>query len=186
MLCFFFEIYVAPMFPPYNNTAGMKTIIEIFGEGQKLEPLQMCARATVVFILALVLVRLAGRRAFGMGMTFDNVLTILLGAVMSRAITGASPFIATIAAAASIIVLYRLFAWVSVRSDAFGKLVKGEPRLLYKDGLLDEHELRRSLLSKKDLAEGIHTNGNVDSLAETKKIYLERDGKISVIKKDKI
>lgn len=164
----------------------MKEILtDIFGEGQELEPLQMCTRATVVFILALVLVRLAGRRAFGMGMTFDNVLTILLGAVMSRAITGASPFLATIAAAATIIALYRLCAWISVRSDAFGKIVKGEPRLLYKDGTLDENELRRSLLSKKDLLEGIHTNGNVDDIDETRKVYLERDGKISVVRKDK-
>lgn len=163
----------------------MKTMIEIFGEGQELGPLQMCARAIVVFIIGLILVRLAGRRAFGMGMTFDNVLTILLGAVMSRAITGASPFIATMAASATIIILYRLCAWISVKSDTFGKLVKGEARILYKDGVLDEMELRKSLLSKKDLAQGIHTNGNVDSIAETRRIYLERDGKISVIKQEK-
>lgn len=160
-------------------------MIKIFGEGDDLEPLQMCARAFVIFILALVLVRLAGRRAFGMGMTFDNVLTILLGAVLSRAITGASPFVATVAAAATIIALYRLCAWISVRSDAFGKVVKGEPRLLYNNGILDEDEMRRSLLSKKDLLEGIHNNANVDTLGETKKVYLERDGKISVVKKEK-
>ena len=51
---------------------------------------QMAVRAVVTFLIAIALVRLAGRRSFGMRSPFDTVISLLLGATLSRGIVGAS------------------------------------------------------------------------------------------------
>jgi uncharacterized membrane protein YcaP (DUF421 family) len=68
---------------------------DLFGEGTDLGPLQMALRALAVFVLALAMIRTAGRRSIGQHRPFDACTTVLLGAVLSRAVVGASPFRAT-------------------------------------------------------------------------------------------
>jgi hypothetical protein len=76
----------------------MKWIVWLFGQGSELEIWQMMARAVAIFFIALLLIRASGRRFFGQHAPFDACVTVLLGAVLSRAVAGASPFWATVAA----------------------------------------------------------------------------------------
>jgi len=62
---------------------------QLFGAGRELDALQMSARAFVLFFLMLVLVRVAGRRAFGRKSSFDTIIVITLGALLSRVVVGA-------------------------------------------------------------------------------------------------
>ncbi len=163
----------------------MHTIHQLFGNGKDLDPLQMSLRAVVVFIISLLLIRLSGRRAFGIRMPFDNVVTILLGAVLSRAIVGASPFFATIIASAVIVLFHRLCGWLSLKNKKIGYLIKGETKILFEDGVLNRENMRYGMISERDLIEGLHINGNIESLEQAKTVYLERNGQISVICKDK-
>ena len=70
----------------------MDVIRLLFGDGTELTTWQMADRALVTFVLALAMIRLAGRRSFGQRSPFDACTTVLLGAVLSRAVVGASPF----------------------------------------------------------------------------------------------
>ena len=71
----------------------MEIFIKLFGEGQDLNALQMSDRGIVMFFIALILIRISGRRSFGVRTPLDNIITISLGAIMSRAVVGASPYI---------------------------------------------------------------------------------------------
>lgn len=162
----------------------MEALKLLFGEGEDLNTLQMCLRAAVVFVIGLILVRFTGRRAFGLRMSFDNVITILLGAILSRTVVGASPFLQTVAAAATLAVLHRLFAWLTMRSSAFGKIVKGEVKVLYENGQLNRKNMRYCLITENDLAEALRANGKRESFEDVKLICAERNGFISIIKKE--
>src|SRR4051812_16011228 len=133
----------------------METLIEIFGKGKDLSPFQMCMRTVLVFCITLFFIRISGKRSFGMRMPMDNVLTILLGALLSRAIVGASPFIATVLSGFTIIILYRICAGLSVFSKLFGKVVKGKETLIFKDGKMLKENMKACMVTEKDLIEEI-------------------------------
>jgi uncharacterized membrane protein YcaP (DUF421 family) len=160
-------------------------LIDIFGQGKELSVFQMCMRTVLVFVITLLFIRLSGKRSFGMRMPLDNVITILLGALLSRAIVGASPFFPTIASGFVIVILYRIFAGLSVFSKLFGKLVKGKGVLIYKDGELFKDRMTKCMVTKEDLIEELRINSNLGTLDEAKAIYIERNGEISVVKKEK-
>jgi uncharacterized membrane protein YcaP (DUF421 family) len=162
----------------------METLYDIFGVGNNLTVLQMSCRAVVVFCIGLLLLRLSGRRAFGMRMPFDNVMAILLGGILSRAVTGASPFFPVIAASAMIAFLHRSFAWMAVKSSLIGKIIKGEAKLIYENGKFYKENMAYCRISENDLIEGIRSNSGLDSFEDIKMIYIERDGHISIIKKE--
>lgn len=154
-----------------------------FGHGNELDSLQMACRAVLIFCIALAFVRIAGIRTFGKHSAFDNVVIIMLGAVLSRAVVGSSPFIPTCAAGLAFVIIHRILAILSFRSDKFGKLVKGEPSVLFSDGVLEKENMKRTHISEKDLYEGIRLAVNRNDLEGIRKILIERNGKISVIKK---
>jgi len=161
----------------------MKWIQFLMGEGHDLNAAQMMMRAVIVFLLTLVMIRLAGLRTFGKKSAMDNVVLIILGAVMSRAIVGVSPFVPITAACFVLVLVHRLLAWLSVYSGIIGRLVKGERICLLKDGIIMEQNLTKAMISHKDLMESVRLMTNEDGLGHVKDIYLERNGELSVIKK---
>jgi uncharacterized membrane protein YcaP (DUF421 family) len=161
----------------------MNWFYQLIGEGSDQTPYQTVIRAIIIFILALVFIRLSGRRTFGMFSPFDNVICVLLGAILGRAVVGASPFFATIIAAFVIVFLHRLFGWIALYHDGFGSLIKGNAKVIYKDGKIIRNNMKRFDITDKDLIEGIRLQGNVESLDEINSAYIERDGRISVTKK---
>ncbi len=151
-------------------------IYQAFGEGRDLTWYQMLDRAVVIFIIAVALIRISGRRSFGMKSAFDNTIVILLGSTLSRAVVGVSPFFPTVAACLGLVALHRVFAWISVHSHAFGKLIKGEAICLFKDGKFNERNMRRSLMSRRDSGIGLRSCLHSEDLSEVEQIILERNG----------
>ncbi len=162
----------------------MQLIHTIFGTGKDLDSLQMICRAVVAFVLTLVLIRIAGIRTFGKRTAFDNVIVIMLGSIFSRVVVGASPFVPTTLACVAFVLVHRLLGWTSVRSDVIGRLVKGEKLILYADGRPNEENMRKAMVSEKDLRESVRLRINSDDLFQVKEIIIERNGDISVIRKE--
>lgn len=103
----------------------MDIMYTLFGEGKDLNALQMSDRGIAIFFIALILIRISGRRSFGVRTPLDNIITISLGAIMSRAVVGASDFVPVVVCCFVIVLLHRLFGWLIANSKAFGKLIEG-------------------------------------------------------------
>lgn len=143
---------------------------------------QMCARAFITFIAAVILVRIAGRRSFGMKSPFDNTFVILLGAILAQGVIGTVDFTSGLAACLVLAVTHRLFAYLSIYSGRFGGWVKGDKILLFKDGRMQRRNMVRSLISENDFRERLRING-YDTLENVKAAYMERNGEISIVMK---
>ncbi len=162
----------------------MQLINTLFGHGDNLNIVQMTMRGIVIFFITLLMLRIAGQRTLGKKSTFDNVVIIMLGAVLSRAVVGASPFFPVIVSSLGIVIVHRLVGFVCVKNDAIGRLVKGDKRSLFNDGEKNIANMKRTLISDKDFMEGIRLKINIDSLDEVKEVFIERSGEISVIKSE--
>ncbi len=161
----------------------MQTIHELFGSGSNLTILQMTLRALSIFLIALLFIRFAGMRLFGIQSAFDICVTIIFGAVLARAIVGASPFIPTIVASCSLVIVHKIIAAISVNNRHISHFFKGTPYSLYKEGKLNDKNLKKCLLSFGDIMEEVRLTLHQNSLENIDEIFMERTGKISVIEK---
>ncbi|EKV28451.1 hypothetical protein C882_1025 [Caenispirillum salinarum AK4] len=144
---------------------------------------QMSIRAAVLFLIGLIYVRLADRRAFGKLGAFDIILAIIVGSNVSRAITATAPFVPTVAATGVLVLMHGLFTHIASRSHAFGMVIKGREKQLMKDGVLDRRAMSVSGVTVGDMREAARLKGKSD-LAPFKDAYLERNGSISLISRD--
>ena len=159
-------------------------LLNIFGSGDVLTPGQMAARAFIMFFIALILIRISGMRSFGSKSAFDNIIVIMLGAILSRAVVGASPFIATVSGAITLCVIHRVLAILSTRFHFLSDLLKGKDIILYKDGNIQKANMLRADITNGDLEEGIRLAANVNSFENVAEVRMERSGQISVVKRE--
>src|SRR5688500_3734645 len=122
-------------------------------------------------------------RAFGTMSAFSIVISLTLGSVLSRGITGHYPLISCIAASFTLALLHRLLARLSYKSSRFGKLVKGEAIPLYTDGSRNKKQLSAYDITDNDLAQ-VMRQSCIDDFKHVREMWLERDGTISILKKD--
>lgn len=161
-------------------------LTEIWGAKDNIGLAETAARAAVMFFLMIIMIRLSGMRSFGKGDVFDNILTILLGAVLSRGIVGATPFLSAVAGGATILVVHNFLSNLSFYKSWIGKLVKGKWMLLYSNGQFNLRNMRTANISKNDIMEQMRINLNTQSFDEVEEIYFERTGKVSFVKKKPI
>jgi uncharacterized membrane protein YcaP (DUF421 family) len=124
-------------------------------------------------------------RIFGKKTAFDNILVIMLGAVLARGVVGASPFFSTVAASAIMVIIHKILALLALKYIWVGKVVKGIHRSLYKNGEMNARNMRIAAISKDDLMEGVRMQINSNSLDDVKEAYIEKNGQVSVIENKK-
>jgi uncharacterized membrane protein YcaP (DUF421 family) len=159
------------------------TVLGPDGKPTELSMLQVSLRGLVIFVVGLAIVRIGDRRSLAEKTGFDAIFIVLVGSMLSRAINGPSPFLTTIGAGVALMIIHRAFAFGAFKSHAFGRLIKGSPYTLVRDGEVDWKEMKRALVSKHDLEEDLHLDAKTEDLSTIKAARLERSGDISFIKK---
>src|SRR5689334_11625456 len=86
----------------------MEFMNDWWGINENITPVEIALRSAVMFLVALLLIRISGMRPFGKGENFDKVITFLIGAILSRGVVGATPFFSTIVSMIVILVIHRV------------------------------------------------------------------------------
>jgi uncharacterized membrane protein YcaP (DUF421 family) len=163
----------------------LETFDEMLGLSLKSEQLgfgQMAARAAVMYVALIFLVRLAKKRFLGEATAFDYILVVLIGAVAGRAMTGGAPFFASLFGILIMVAMHWIFSATAQRSQIFSHWIKGNATTIIKDGKVDRNAMARSHMSSDDLEEDLRSKGVKDP-EQVDEARLERSGSLSVIKK---
>jgi uncharacterized membrane protein YcaP (DUF421 family) len=148
---------------------------------ENISPVQVIFRTTVIFIVALVLIRVGKRRFMGDYTAFDILLGFIVGSVMARAVTGAVSLVNMVLIVVVLMGLHWMVATVSFYFPTFENAVENDPRKLIDNGKIDKDALAKSKISDDDLLQALREHGGVEKPEEVKTAFLERDGSITVI-----
>jgi uncharacterized membrane protein YcaP (DUF421 family) len=140
----------------------------------------MSLRALVVFVAAVVMLRVGDKRFMGKSTALDVLLGIVFGSIVSRAITGNAPFFPTLAASLVLVLLHWVSASVAFRSHGFGRAVKGTERLLVRDGEIQWEAMKKAHITEHDLKEALRVNGKEPDVKQVALAHLERNGDVSI------
>ena len=154
-------------------------------EAKDLKLWQTILRALILYVFALIIIRVGKKRIFGRNTAFDIIMGIVIGSVFSRAVNGNAPFWGTITGAAALVGMHWLFAAIAFRKPSFGSLIKGHSDVLIKEGEIQWEKMKEHDLSEKDLQEAMRLDASTTQIGDIKLATLERNGNISFIKQDK-
>jgi uncharacterized membrane protein YcaP (DUF421 family) len=154
-------------------------------EPKELTFMQVSLRGVTIFLFTLVMVRLSSKRSLAEKTAFDAVLLVILASVLSRAINGTAGFFTSIGCSFVLVFLHRFFGWIACRSHAFGKIIKGCPNVIIRNGQPDLAVMRKHLISEHDLEEDLRLEAKTEDLSKIKIARIERSGDLSFIKSDR-
>lgn len=146
--------------------------------------LEIVIRVCCVFLACIAMLRLSGRREMSELSPLDLLAMLLLSETVSPALTGGDESITGgLIAAATLIGLTVISAWLSFRYRTVEKLMQGEAVIVIENGKARRDILRRYRITNDALDSALHQNGLVH-LDQVKRGYVESDGEITLIKQD--
>lgn len=141
-------------------------------------------RATAMFFIVFLLLRLLGKRELGQMAPFEIVVLVVMGDLIQQgithndfSITGATLAIATFAFWGAVL------GWLVYLFPRLKNPLEGEPRIIVRDGQLLEASLRRDRMTRGEVESEMRLAG-IGSLSEVAWAILEPQGKMSFIRAD--
>jgi len=141
-------------------------------------------RATAMFAVVYLLLRLLGKRELGQMTPFELVTLVVMGDLIQQGIThndysltGATLAIGTFAFWGVVL------SWVAYKMPRLRKALEGEPRIIVRDGELLAANLSRDRMTRDEVEAEMRLAG-IAHMDEVAWAILETNGKISFICKD--
>jgi uncharacterized membrane protein YcaP (DUF421 family) len=146
------------------------------------EPLQRTAVLTLcAYVVAVVALRLYGKRTLASFNVFDLVVSIALGNVIaSTALDSRISLAQGVLAFVLLAGLQFVVEWLAVRSKAVRKFAHNRPTLLAYHGRILDEVMDRERVARGEVLAALRHEG-LASLAQAIAVVLEADGSISVV-----
>ena len=140
--------------------------------------------AVLGYFFLLLTVRVLSRRPGGQMTLFEFVIVFLIGGVIILSTVGDDRSVTNCVCAVMVIgLLHGSVSWFKTKSARFGAIVDGTPLVLLKDDHWADATMQPMRLDANDITAAARTNGLQD-LSQIKYAILERNGTISIIRKD--
>jgi uncharacterized membrane protein YcaP (DUF421 family) len=137
---------------------------------------------TAIYLLLLVVFRIAGRRTLAKLTSFDLVLLLIIGETTQQAMMQDDKSImGAVVAILSLVSLDMAMAYLKTAFPSFDRLMEGEPVLLIDNGKVHTATLRANSLDHDDIKEAARLSHGLSSMEDVRQATLERDGHISIV-----
>jgi uncharacterized membrane protein YcaP (DUF421 family) len=124
-----------------------------------------------------------GKRQLGELQPSELVVTILVSNIATLSIEDTNiPLLGSVLPIFMLVSCEVIISVISLKSSRFRRLVSGNPRILIRDGILDQTEMKNLRWSLDDLMEQLRMNGCFD-IREVNFAVVETSGMLSVHKK---
>ncbi len=141
-------------------------------------------RATVMFFILFGLLRLLGKRELSQVTPFELVLLVVMGDLIQQGVTHNDTSLTGATVAISTFAFWALaLSWASYLSPRMRKLLDGEPRVIIREGILIDSNLRRDRLTRAEVEMEMRLAG-IGQIKDVAWAILEPQGKISFIKRE--
>jgi uncharacterized membrane protein YcaP (DUF421 family) len=142
---------------------------------------ELIARALLVYLALLVMMRLAGKRDVGQLSVIDLLVILLIAEGVSTAIQGANESVTGgLIIAGVILAANRLIALAGDFIPAFGQFVEGTPTDIVRNGRMLRDSMHKESITEDEIMAAVRGHG-IDDLSKVRRAVLEADGTISVI-----
>ncbi len=140
-------------------------------------------RASAIFLLLFMLLRLFGKRQLGQMTPFEFVALVVLGDFVQQAVTHNDSSVTAATLAVTTFGFWSLvLGWISYRSDKMRRLLEGQPRILIQHGKLLEKVLERDKITDAEVLSEMRLAG-IARIDDVEWGILEPNGKISFLKR---
>ena len=142
-------------------------------------------RAAAIYLVLMILFKIAGRRSLAELTTFDLVLLMVIGEATQQALLG-DDFSLTNAflVIATLIAIDIGLSLIKQRSAWFSRLLDGGPTVVVEHGQVLGERLKRARIDESDILEAARSAQGIIEIQQIKFAILERNGKISIIPYD--
>ena len=140
-------------------------------------------RTVLVYVLIIIAMRLMGKKQLGELQPSELVSTILISNLASISIESPElPLLGSVLPVFVIVAAEILVSALCVRSRRTARLVSGSPRVLVRDGVIDQATLFDLRFTVDDLLEALRGK-DVFELSDVALAIVETNGSISIMKK---
>jgi uncharacterized membrane protein YcaP (DUF421 family) len=145
--------------------------------------MEVVLRATAMFAVVYLLVRLLGKRELGQMTPFEFIVMVVIGDLIQQGVTQNDFSLTGATLAISTFAFWGLvLSWLSYLSPRAAKVLEGEPRVIIRHGELLQHSTKRDRLTRSEIESEMRLAG-IASMDEVAWAVLEPNGKISFIKR---
>ena len=148
--------------------------------------MEMIFRALAIYLILLVVFKIAGRRALLQITSFDLILLLIISEATQQALLG-NDFSVTGAMLTiiTLIVVDMLFGMMKKYFSGAESALDGSPVILVENGTVLREKLKKVDVSCDDILGAARQNQGITELEKIKYAILERNGHISIIPLEK-
>lgn len=140
-------------------------------------------RALILYIIVIFSVRLMGKRQIGELQPSELVITILVSNIATLPLEDLNiPLIMGILPILSLVCFEVIMSWLSLKSKRLRHAVTGTPKVIIRDGVLDQKVMDDLRFSVDDLMTALRGNSVFD-IADVQFAIVETNGSVSVYEK---
>jgi uncharacterized membrane protein YcaP (DUF421 family) len=141
-------------------------------------------RAVAMYFMAMLMIRLLGKRALGELGPFDFVVMTGVGhTVIAIAMDQSLPVYGGIAVLVVLLALEYAMSFLALKSSTLSAIIVGRPKVLIDDGKILKENLRKEMFNVDDLMQELRKQG-VRDVQDVDKGIIEACGGFSVILKN--